>query len=148
MEGKREPNENDQRQQKLTETQGPCPDLKRTCIKALNYIDVDAGPSRPQRVPRFSAKVAREDTCTLTKRDTDTTKHLACPRQASIPGGCQDSKIQRCTVCAAVFRKLRYTCLTFRLIFYCFVRGPRFRAIGVDSGPREGAFEGVLDPRK
>ncbi len=27
------------------------------------------------------------------------------------------------------------------------VRGPRFRALGVNSGPREGAFEGVLDPR-
>ena len=27
------------------------------------------------------------------------------------------------------------------------VGGPRFRALGVDSGPRGGAFEGVLDPQ-
>jgi hypothetical protein len=27
-------------------------------------------------------------------------------------------------------------------------RGPRFWALGVDSGPREGAFEGILDPQK
>ena len=27
------------------------------------------------------------------------------------------------------------------------VRGRRFRALGVDSGPRGGAFEGVLDPQ-
>ena len=52
------------------------------------------------------------------------------------------------------------TCLTFRLIFYFFVefwptresfgmaRGPRFWALGVDSGPRGGAFEGILDPPK
>ena len=30
---------------------------------------------------------------------------------------------------------------------FCFCGGPRFRALGVDSGPRGGAFEGVLDPR-
>ncbi len=55
------------------------------------------------------------------------------------------------------FRDL--TCLTFRLIFCFFVevwptresfgmaRGPRFWALGVDSGPRGGAFEGILDPK-
>ncbi len=31
-------------------------------------------------------------------------------------------------------------------ILFCGV--PRFRALGVDSGPRGGPFEGVLDPRK
>ncbi len=31
--------------------------------------------------------------------------------------------------------------------FICFVRGPRFWALGLDSGPRGGAFEGVWDPR-
>ena len=36
----------------------------------------------------------------------------------------------------------------FDSCFIVFVRGPRFRALGVDSGPRGGAFEGVLDPQK
>ena len=27
-------------------------------------------------------------------------------------------------------------------------RGPRFWALGVDCGPRGGAFEGILDPPK
>ncbi len=27
-------------------------------------------------------------------------------------------------------------------------RGPRFWALGVDSGPRGGAFEGIMDPQK
>ncbi len=39
-------------------------------------------------------------------------------------------------------------CLTFRLICCFFVRGPRSRALGVDSGPRGWDFEGVLDPLK
>ncbi len=51
-------------------------------------------------------------------------------------------------------------CLTFRLIVSLFVefwptreslgmaRGLRFWALGVDSGPRGGAFEGILDPPK
>ncbi len=41
-----------------------------------------------------------------------------------------------------------YSCLTFRLIFYFCVRGLRFRGLGVDSGPRGEAFEGVSDPPK
>ncbi len=53
----------------------------------------------------------------------------------------------------------RLSCLTFRLIaFYCFCRiladpgivrdgsGTSFLGPRVDSGPRGGAFEGVLDP--
>ncbi len=52
-------------------------------------------------------------------------------------------------------------CLTFRLIFlFCvdefwptgesfgMARGPRFGAQGFDSGPRGGAFEGILDPQQ
>ncbi len=51
-------------------------------------------------------------------------------------------------------------CLTCRLMYVVIVefwptresfgmaRGPRFWALGVDSGPRGGAFEGALDPPK
>ena len=60
---------------------------------------------------------------------------------------------------AAVPRNFKVSCLTFRLIFYLFVefwptresfgmaRGPRFWALGIDSGPRGGAFEGIVDPQ-
>ncbi len=64
-----------------------------------------------------------------------------------------------CTPIQGTFRPT-LSCLTFRLICYLFVefwpirasfgmaRGLRFWALGVDSGPREGAFEGIWDPTK
>ena len=64
-----------------------------------------------------------------------------------------------CTPIQGTFRPT-FSCLTFRLICYLFVefwpirasfgmaRGLRFWALGVDSGPREGAFEGIWDPTK
>ena len=45
---------------------------------------------------------------------------------------------------------VRLTCLTFRLMFFYFfcVGDFFFGPLGVDSGPRGGAYEGILDPPK
>ncbi len=51
------PKENDQRQRKPTETQGPCPDLRGTCIKALT-VARSARRQNAERVTRFPVRAA------------------------------------------------------------------------------------------
>ncbi len=81
------------------------------------------------------------------------TAHKQRNTQIYIVASCSESN-----TCFSSGPRISY--LTFRLIFDLFVeflptresfgvaRGPRFWALGVDSGPRGVAFEGIWDPPK
>ena len=87
---------------------------------------------------------------------------ISCRNQGSLPSGIGSKAIfgvgDRPGGPSCVIRKKRSLCSPAVLeinvldvsthFLFLFVRGPRFWALGVDSGPRGGAFEGVLDPRK